>query len=122
MAHRYTGKTAIVTGAGSGIGRATALAFARDGAAVFAVDRDVAGVDETVAQEHAPGQIRSMRADVTDCLIGDLYKDFDPLFAAAAKFAEIPGPIGHGGPLGRGLRLAARAGGAGAIRAAAGGR
>jgi NAD(P)-dependent dehydrogenase (short-subunit alcohol dehydrogenase family) len=35
---RFAGKTAIVTGAGSGIGRATALRLAREGAAVVAAD------------------------------------------------------------------------------------
>jgi flavin-dependent dehydrogenase len=40
-----------------------------------------------------------LRDDLTDCLIGNLSKDFDPLFNAVAKFAEIPGPLQHGGPL-----------------------
>ena len=49
------GKRAIITGAGSGIGRATVLLFAREGAAVLAVDRDLAGVSETVSQVVAAG-------------------------------------------------------------------
>jgi hypothetical protein len=40
-----------------------------------------------------------LRGDITDCLIGNLYHDFDPLFAAMAEFAEIPPPVAHGGPL-----------------------
>ena len=36
------------------------------------------------------------RGDLTDCLIGNLYKDFDPLFAAVAEFADIPQPLAHG--------------------------
>jgi len=41
------GKTCVVTGAGSGIGRATALALAADGARVAVLDRNVAGAEET---------------------------------------------------------------------------
>jgi NAD(P)-dependent dehydrogenase (short-subunit alcohol dehydrogenase family) len=46
---RLDGKVALITGAGSGIGRQSALLFAREGAAVVAVDRDVAAAEETVA-------------------------------------------------------------------------
>ena len=46
---RLKGRTAIVTGAGSGIGRATALLFANEGAFVALVDRDNAGLLETIA-------------------------------------------------------------------------
>ncbi len=48
MAGRVAGKIAIVTGGGSGIGRATALSFAREGAKVVVADVVVEGGEETV--------------------------------------------------------------------------
>jgi len=51
---RLEGKTALVTGAASGIGRASALLFAREGANVVATDR-AAGVEETVAEIRQQG-------------------------------------------------------------------
>ncbi len=44
---RLQDKVALVTGAGNGIGRATAISFAREGACVVASDMDEAGVNET---------------------------------------------------------------------------
>jgi flavin-dependent dehydrogenase len=37
--------------------------------------------------------------DLTDCLIGNLFIDFDPLFHAVAEFARVPEPLPHGLPL-----------------------
>ena len=48
-------KAAIVTGSGSGIGRATALRLARDGAVVVVCDLNQAGIDETVRLVNAQG-------------------------------------------------------------------
>ncbi|HEX4019024.1 MAG TPA: glucose 1-dehydrogenase [Frankiaceae bacterium] len=48
MSH-FEGKVAIVTGAASGIGRASALAFAREGSSVVVADVDANGGEETVA-------------------------------------------------------------------------
>jgi NAD(P)-dependent dehydrogenase (short-subunit alcohol dehydrogenase family)/pimeloyl-ACP methyl ester carboxylesterase len=45
---RFAGQLVLVTGAGSGIGRSTAMAFAEAGARVVAVDRDTAGAAATV--------------------------------------------------------------------------
>ena len=66
MAGRLDGKFAIVTGAASGIGRATTLALSRDGAGVLAVDRDGDGAAETARMGNGPGRIVAMDTDVTD--------------------------------------------------------
>ncbi|WP_459616403.1 SDR family oxidoreductase [Bordetella sp. 2513F-2] len=60
---RLQGKTALITAAGQGIGRATALAYAREGARVLATDID-AGLLDTLATAQ-PG-IRTYPLDVTD--------------------------------------------------------
>jgi NAD(P)-dependent dehydrogenase (short-subunit alcohol dehydrogenase family) len=61
------GRVGLVTGAGAGIGRATALGFAREGAAVAVADVDERGGAETVRLvEAAGGRARVVRADVSD--------------------------------------------------------
>ena len=64
MSGRLAGRTAIITGAGSGIGRATAQRFAAEGARLLLVDRSEAGLAETVSQ--LPGGAISMAADAGD--------------------------------------------------------
>ena len=68
---RLANKVALITGAGSGIGRESALLFAQEGAAVVVVDRNDEGGAETVARiEAAGGQATYVHADVAqsaDC-------------------------------------------------------
>ena len=60
---RFAGKTIVVTGAASGIGRATALAFAAEGGIVYAADIDAIGLAATAAASN--GAIHTQIADVT---------------------------------------------------------
>jgi NAD(P)-dependent dehydrogenase (short-subunit alcohol dehydrogenase family) len=53
---RFTGSVALVTGAASGIGRATALRLAHEGAAVAVVDRNVPGAEEVAALLRTEGR------------------------------------------------------------------
>jgi NAD(P)-dependent dehydrogenase (short-subunit alcohol dehydrogenase family) len=66
MSGMLEGKSALVTGAASGIGRASALAFAREGARVMLADVDEAeGEKAAEAIRDAGGEARFARADVT---------------------------------------------------------
>ncbi|GHF12211.1 short chain dehydrogenase [Streptomyces werraensis] len=67
-ADRFGGRLVLVTGAGSGIGRATALAFAEAGARVVAVDRDTGAALRTAGEARARGATDAWAetADVAD--------------------------------------------------------
>ncbi len=68
MAGRLEGQVALVTGASRGIGRVTALALAREGAAVVVNYREQAGAAAEVVREieTAGGRAQALQADVTD--------------------------------------------------------
>jgi 2-keto-3-deoxy-L-fuconate dehydrogenase len=62
MAGRLAGKSAFITAAGQGMGRAAAIAFAREGARVFATDMNA----KTVGELEGKDGIRTRALDVTD--------------------------------------------------------
>jgi NAD(P)-dependent dehydrogenase (short-subunit alcohol dehydrogenase family) len=62
----FTGKVAVITGAGNGIGRQAALSFAARGARVLAVDRDASAAEATALTiKQQGGEARAHVADVT---------------------------------------------------------
>ncbi len=96
---RHSGKVAIVTGAGSGIGRATTLRLVQEGARVVGCDVSAQGLDETRAIAEKDGLTTTlMVADVTK------QADIDRLVAAAgpsvAILANVAGIMDHFVPLG----------------------
>jgi NAD(P)-dependent dehydrogenase (short-subunit alcohol dehydrogenase family) len=67
MSDRLEGKVCVITGAGSGIGRASALLFAREAGRVVVADVDRAGADETVKEiREGGGSASVVIADVAD--------------------------------------------------------
>ncbi|MCC5808866.1 MAG: SDR family oxidoreductase [Ectothiorhodospiraceae bacterium] len=80
MTGRLDNKAAIITGAGSGIGRATAQRFAREGARLMLADRNADALAETVASlELDPQQVRARPTDVS------VEADVDALVNAALE-------------------------------------
>jgi len=91
------GRVALITGAASGIGRASALAFASAGASVALVDVDADGLAETAAAARKTGsRAEVLPADVTDlaavtAAVGRAVQVFGRLDAAHNN-AGVPGP------------------------------
>lgn len=85
MAGQHEGKVALVTGGSSGIGRATALAFAREGAKVVIADVLVEGGNETVQMiKEKGGEALFVKTDVSkaaevQALINKIIKTYDRL-------------------------------------------
>lgn len=81
------GRAAIVTGAGSGIGRATALRLAAEGASVLVADINLAGAEETVSLVRAAGGTAvAQQADVAEEASVEAMVD-----AAMAAFGRLDG-------------------------------
>ena len=97
MAADLSGRTALITGAASGIGRASALAFASAGASVALVDIDAEGLANTAAATQAAGgRAETLVADVRDLqavtfAIERAVQAFGRLDAAHNN-AGVPGP------------------------------
>jgi len=97
MAADLSGRAALITGAASGIGRASALAFASAGASVALLDIDAEGLADTAAAVRAGGgRAEVLAADVRDLkavtgAVGRAVEAFGRLDAALNN-AGVPGP------------------------------
>jgi NAD(P)-dependent dehydrogenase (short-subunit alcohol dehydrogenase family) len=105
MGGRLDGRVAVITGGGSGIGRATALTFLREGARVVVGDLNEAGLAETVTLARAQGpaeRLVPLRGDVSAerdvaalvALAVDRFRGLDCIFNNAGVGGAF-GPIGE---------------------------
>ena len=86
MAGRLEGKVCVVTGTGGSMGRATALAFTREGASVVGCDVQVEPAEETVEMVRAQGgQMMSLQP----CLLDDPRESDRLVELAASEFGRI---------------------------------
>ena len=93
MSARLPNKVSIITGAAQGIGLATALKFAKEGAIVIVCDVKQAGIDETVAQCRALGATaEGFVMDVTQRAMVD-----DVVAQVKAKFGRIDVLVNNAG-------------------------
>ena len=96
MAADLSGHAALITGAASGIGRASAVAFSSAGARVALLDIDAEGLADTAAAVQAAGsRAEVLVADVRDlravtCAVGHAVEVFGRLDAALNN-AGVPG-------------------------------
>jgi 2-deoxy-D-gluconate 3-dehydrogenase len=88
-----SGRTALVTGAAHGLGRAIALGLARHGADVAAVDRDLAGAEEVAAEARSLGR----RAAAFACDIADGDAVRRTVEATLTEFGRIDALVNNAG-------------------------
>ncbi|KAL8608122.1 hypothetical protein ACOMHN_016577 [Nucella lapillus] len=94
MAGMLAGRLALVTGSGSGIGRAVCQAFAKEGAAIAAADINRQNVDETVSLLDTGVASRPYEVDVSSstsvkAMIQQVHKDFSTTPCIAVNAAGI---------------------------------